>query len=210
MSRPRNSRPTGRSPIPMPPPRSASVSLPRRTGIVGTDTRQRPRLDWTPLSLHSLDESHTGLPSSLPLPRTRHILAARLGVHMPAAVLNGTARGIECVSRTWGSRQPSHPHTTKFGGRGGRASIGVWCRAPLSPRHGNEARERRVAATPVPMCDRVLPTDGQRTCPQLTPGSLIGVGRRRSLSTQTRLAVLALSAATYPARSAQRRQRLLR
>src|SRR5512139_2448735 len=51
-------------------------------------------------------------PPSLPLPRTRHILAARLRVHMPAALLNGTARGNECVSRTWGSRQPSHPNAT--------------------------------------------------------------------------------------------------
>jgi hypothetical protein len=74
--------------------------------------RQRHRLDWTPLSLHHPDRTPPDSLPSLPLPRARHILTARLGVRMPATVLSGTARGNECVSRTWGSRKPSHPHAT--------------------------------------------------------------------------------------------------
>lgn len=54
----------------------------RRLGIMGTNTRQRAALDWTPLSLLQLGESPDGdSPGSLPLPRARYELAARSRVH---------------------------------------------------------------------------------------------------------------------------------
>ena len=93
-----------------PSPKRSRSSPTSSDGIMGTDTRQRSPLIGHPsrstISTGVLPDS----PPSLPLPRTRHILAPRLGVHTPAALLNETARGNECVSRTWGSRQPSHPH----------------------------------------------------------------------------------------------------
>ena len=52
----------------MPPQRSASLSAPRRTGIMGTDTRQRSLLDWTPLSLHHLGASLATLRRLCPSP----------------------------------------------------------------------------------------------------------------------------------------------
>ncbi len=57
----------------MPPRRSLGVSSPGRTGIMGTDTRQRFRLDWTPLSLQHLDGSPARLSAvSAPPPSPKH------------------------------------------------------------------------------------------------------------------------------------------
>jgi len=61
----------------MPQQRSRNLSLRRRTGIVGTDTRQRAFLDSTPLSLHLFHESPVGLdrllcPSTEPDTNWRH------------------------------------------------------------------------------------------------------------------------------------------
>jgi len=45
----------------MPEQRFTNVSQRRCTGIMGTNTRQRTALDWTPLSLHFIGEDPKGL-----------------------------------------------------------------------------------------------------------------------------------------------------
>ncbi len=93
----------------MPDQMSQDVSRPRPTGIMGTNTRQRTALDWTPLSLHFIRERLSFLPGSLPLTRARTKLAARTSRAHAASLLSGTARGNACVSRTREQRQLPHP-----------------------------------------------------------------------------------------------------
>ncbi len=61
MSRPSNSSHLGWSPIMMPELWSPNLSRRRRTGIVGTSTRQRDALIGHPLSLHYISEGPPGL-----------------------------------------------------------------------------------------------------------------------------------------------------
>ncbi len=105
MSPPPNSSHYGWSPIEMPDP----MSRPRPTGILGTNTRQRTALDWTPLSLHIIRERPSFLPGSLPLTRARTKLAARTSRAHTASLLSGTVRGNACVSRTRKQRKLPHP-----------------------------------------------------------------------------------------------------
>ncbi len=56
-----NSSRIGWSPLKMPRRRSQDLSLRRRSGIVGTNTRQRDALIGHPLSLHYISEGPPGL-----------------------------------------------------------------------------------------------------------------------------------------------------
>ena len=110
-------------------PSRSGMSRRGRTGIVGTNTRQRSPLDWTPLSLLRLHRRHPlFFVVSAPHP-SPHILAPCSGTHMPAPLLNGTTRGNRCVSRWWERLLLPYPDTTardaSRAGHAGRTSIGV-------------------------------------------------------------------------------------
>jgi len=70
----------------------------------------------------------TSSSSSLPLTRAPHILAPCFGTHTPAPLLNGTARGNRCVSRSWEQHSFPHPDTVararSHNGSAGRTSSG--------------------------------------------------------------------------------------
>jgi hypothetical protein len=75
----------------MPRTRSHDLSLRRRSGIVGPNTRQRDALIRHPLSLHLISEVPRDSSGSLPLPRARNKLAARTRCsHVSTSLLSGT------------------------------------------------------------------------------------------------------------------------
>jgi hypothetical protein len=104
--------------------RCSSASPRGRTGIMGTNTRQRSPLEWTPLSLH-----HPRLfVVSAPHPSPPHTDGAPRR-DTPPPVLNGTARGTDVFLRRGGAGSPHTRTPPRFtlGGSDGRASTGVWC-----------------------------------------------------------------------------------
>ena len=89
--------------------------------------------------------------SSLPLTRAPHILAPCSRTHTPAPFLNGTARGNQCVSRSWERRLLPHPDTVararSHNGSAGRTSIGVWCRDRPAPARETKTERHEEALT---------------------------------------------------------------
>ena len=129
-----NSSHYGWSPIEMPDQMSQDLSRPRPTGILGTSTRQRTAVDWTPLSLHLICERLSVLPGSLPLTRARTKLAARTSRAHAASLLSGTVRGNACVSRTRERRKlPYPPGGEALAARTARRQIlnRCWVQSPL-------------------------------------------------------------------------------
>jgi hypothetical protein len=95
----------------MPEQRFTNGSHRRCTGIMGTSTRQRTALDWTPLSLHLGDRLHGTRKDLCPSPEPgQNWRSARRG-HACTSLLSGTVRGNERVSRTW-EREGSHTRRT--------------------------------------------------------------------------------------------------
>jgi len=132
---------------------------------MGTNTRQRSPLDWTPLSLHRAHGSLVLFLPSLPLTRAPHILAACSGTHTPAPLLNGTARGNQRVSRTRGRPKaltPAH-HLHPLGRWKPRENLYrclVQSRCGTST--GNKVGDRRGAVTAINRHHR-RPTRGRTT-----------------------------------------------
>jgi hypothetical protein len=121
-----------------------------RTGIVGTNTRQRSLLDWTPLSLLRPHRRHPlFFVVSAPHPSPEQ-LAPCSGTHMPAPLLNGTARGNRCVSRSWERLLLPYPDTASrdIARRTRRENL-YRCLVQRSSRTGtrNQVGTRRSAVT---------------------------------------------------------------
>jgi len=155
-----NSSHTGWSPTQM--PHNAAPACPRADALASW--APTPGSDHRLIGHPSRSTVHTAVSrsssSSLPLTRTPYILAACPGTRPPAPLLNGTARGNRCVSRSWGSASAPYPDTTTPHPRGG--SDGRTCTR-------NQAGERRQAVTAVDRRPSRPQHDGQRRCPGLTP-----------------------------------------
>jgi hypothetical protein len=132
-----NSSHSGWSPPLM--PRQAAKACPARTHPASwapTPGSDRSLIGHPSRSFVAMAVSRSSS-SSLPLTRAPHILAPCPGTNTPAPLLNGTARGNRCVSRSWERRSLSYPDTAararSHNGSAGRTSIGVWCKDRPAP-----------------------------------------------------------------------------
>jgi len=120
-------------------PRQAAPACPIEDALASwapTPGSDRPLIGHPSRSIVSIAVIRSSS-SSLPLTRAPHILAPCSGTHTPVPFLNGTARGNQCVSRSWERRLLPYPDTTARArsreGSAGRTSIGVWCRDRPAP-----------------------------------------------------------------------------
>jgi hypothetical protein len=144
-----NSSHSGWSPTSM--PRRAAPACPVEDALVSwapTPGSDRPLIGHPSRSIVSIAVIRSSS-SSLPLTRAPQILAPCSGTHTPAPLLNGTARGNPCVSRSWESRLLPYPDTAararSHNGSAGRTSIGVWCRVRPAPAPETKSNAKKRA-----------------------------------------------------------------